>query len=194
MPNPGRGCRRPEGAIRREMRRKCDELLLAFGTVHNEKWGRYCYRPHSHRRWVLERTLIAWRVSFCSAPFRVWPSGYVARRSRRCRTGAFTVRWPCGRSRQVWLPVRSRGCHLCVSSGSTSQQAARCSIDAGIHHSGHPVTSVAVSTVRDVFARRLRLPFPTPRLSCHRVEFASVFIFLFRQAIQGVDPSSLSMN
>ena len=26
------------------------------------KWGRHCCRPHSHRRWAPEGTLIAWRV------------------------------------------------------------------------------------------------------------------------------------
>ena len=195
MPNPGRGCRRPEGAIRREMRRKCDELLLAFGTVHNEKWGRYCYRPHSHRRWVSEETLIAWRVSFCSAPRRVWPSGYVARRSRRCRTGAFTVRWPCGRSRQVWRPVRSRGCNLGVSSGSTMQQAACLPIDAGAHRSDQPMAVRSRSQQSgSSFPEGAVLPFLLRDLAVIASSSFRFSTFLSRQAIQGSDPFSLSMS
>ncbi len=105
----------------------------------DEKWGRYCYRPHSHRRWVPEGTLIAWRVSFCSSPRRVWPSGYVARRSRRCRTGA----WSNQEARRL-VPTGLAACPQPglspnVSSGSTSQQAALLPIDAGVHHSDQPM-------------------------------------------------------
>lgn len=81
-----------------------------------EKWGRYCYRPHSHRRWASEETLIAWRVTFgSSTPEDRLASGYVARRSRRCR-----IRYPDWRNRK-----RSQLCHFAcprpvLSSGASS--------------------------------------------------------------------------
>ena len=51
------------------------------GAGPKEKWGQPCGRPHSHRRWVPEGTLIAWRFQY-----RFRRSGVsIARRSRRCR-------------------------------------------------------------------------------------------------------------
>ena len=123
------------------MRRKYDEPRGGILEGGNEKWGRYCYRPHSNRRWVLERTLIAWRVSICSAPIRVWPSGYVARRSRRCRIGAWTVRGFVTPIPTDLAACPNRGCYSGVSSGPIPQQAASRSIDAGVHRSGYPVTN-----------------------------------------------------
>lgn len=117
------------------MRQNCDELREPDRRSKiDEKWGRYCYRPHSHRRWVPEGTLIAWRVSVCSSPLRVWPSGYVARRSRRCRIGALTVRvavrpiltglaacpWP---GHWLWRLERfhlAASCHVAPSTWGTS--------------------------------------------------------------------------
>ena len=79
------------------------ESVMVRGARRQEKWGRHCCRPHSHRRWVSEDTLIAWRLaSACRSNL----AAYVARRSRRCRMG-LVIRG-VRRQLQFVLPFRGR--------------------------------------------------------------------------------------
>ncbi len=105
------------------------------------------------------------------------------------------IRGPEGRSRQVWRPVRSRGCNLGVSSGSTTQQAALLPIDAGAHRSDQPMSVPSRSQQSgSSFPEGAVLPFLLRDLAVIASSSSRFSTFLSRQAIQGSDPFSLSMS
>ena len=149
----------------------------------DEKWGRYRYRPHSHWRWALERTLIAWRVSFCSSP-----EGFGHQdMSPGARAGAEPVPGQSGGARPVptglaacpqprLLPWRLERFAL--------QQAAHVPIDAGVHYSGHPMIGPRGLNGPGWCRPKapLSLSYPAMMLSSRRVRFG------FRLPVSAGDP------
>ncbi len=80
-----------------------------------QKWGRHCCRPHSHRRVDPRRD--AWRLACLLSAIarRRRLSGYVARRSRRCRSGFSD--WRYRKAISAHLSTRPRPV---LSSGASS--------------------------------------------------------------------------